>query len=425
MICSLCSLLCDQPVLHDTCPRRLHELSQSTSPARDVLSSSPASLNAVLGSATSIHIGGRFHSVETSRAAIQLARAYQASIDGSHPSGMFDVTQAIAAHGAYLTTLAEARSTSDCLLVVNPEGMLEHFPQLPAVLNKHLLGGESGMGTEHSSAPKSEACVILIGSGDGEHRKRWGQHFSKVLDGPCDCESLPQVLTGLTRHEKDTATGLTAKAGGETQEEWMQQVRGAKYPVVIWGSIALPIPAIDLWAERMQTWFLQHNEHSRSSGLMLSPPASVFQHTCTWLTGFPSRLDFAAGVMRWDRAEASTDRWLERNRDNENALLIWIDESSEREPTTAWGARPDDRMQVIELVTQDRDSDSVELVPGRKRLTRQRIPIGRPGVDYPATVLRADQVVMAYPEGDAQLRRKELFRCDRWLQSMLPKEPRQ
>lgn len=330
----------------------------------------------------------------------------------------------MAAHGAYLTSLAEARSTSDCFLVVNPQELLQHFPQLPAILNKHLVSGESSNDSEPSIAPKSEACVILIGSADESLRNQWSQHFSNVLVGAGDCESLPQFLMGLTKREKDADEGLAANplAEWKTQGGWEQQLTSARYPVVVWGSIALPVPAIDMWAGRMQTWLLQWNKHSRGSGLVLSPLASVFQHTCAWLTGFPSRINFAEGEMRWDREEASTARWLERNRADGNALLIWIDESSQGKPPTARRFTPSDRLRVIELVAHDHDWESAELVHAGERRTRQRIPIGRPGVDYPATLLRADQVVMAYPQGDASLQCKERIRCDRWLRTMLPEE---
>ncbi|XZE44413.1 hypothetical protein SH467x_004022 [Pirellulaceae bacterium SH467] len=413
MICSLCSLLCDQPVLHATCPLRLHALSKTAAPARDPVPRSKTSAKELLRTATSIHIGGRFHSVETSRAAIEFARAYGASIDGSHPSGMFDATQAIAAHGAYLASLAEARSTSDCLLIVNPKGLRQHFPQLPAVLNKRLAGGEYGVDAKHCIAPKSDSSVILIGSTDEKLQEHWSEHFSQVLSYDCDVDSLPQLLMGLATE---------SQAGWETQAEWMQRFGSARYPMVVWGSIALPIPAIDLWAERMQTWYLQWNEHSRSSGLMLSSLANVFQHVCTWLTGFPSRIDFSSDEMRWDREEASTARWLERNRDNDEALLIWVDESSHEEPIADWRSRPVDRLRVIELVAHGPNWQSADFVPSEERQTRQRIPIGRPGVDYPASLLRADQVVMAYPEAEASLRVPDLLPCDAWLRSMLPKD---
>lgn len=432
MICSLCSLLCDQPALQSSCSLRAHILSlpdvqASDSSLRSGAAPKPPSqadalARNVLRAAKSIHIAGRFHCVETSRAAIEFARAFRASIDGSNPSSMFDVAQAIASSGAYLCSLAEARSISDCLIIINSAGLLDRFPQLPAALNRRFLDTTTfdftRTGVERIDSPKSSARIILLGPDSPVQTSCWQEHFEQVIAHPCELEAIPSKLLEIQRSNPPIANSLDSSSQLASYG-WSEAISNSQYPVVIWGSGALPVKAIDLWAERLQSWFIQRNEHGRASGLILSSLANVFHHTSTWLTGFPSRLDFTQGELRWERHEASTDRWLEKYRQNEGACLVWIDESGLNETQALWSPQKGDRFRLWQLTVSKLalKTDTSQRVGSA--VTAQGIRIGRPGVDYPATLLRSDQIVMSYPDADPALQRVDVVRAASWLRGLL------
>ncbi|MCU0716780.1 MAG: hypothetical protein MUD03_11705 [Pirellula sp.] len=422
MICSLCSLLCDQPSLQSSCTLRNQILLKAKPSEGEFLPVLDAPAREMIRTARSVHIAGRFHCVETSRAAIDVARVYRATIDGSHPSSMFEVSQALAGSGAYLCSLAEARSTSDCLIVINSAGLLERFPQLPEILNRCYLNTtepaiDPSDCCEHSVAPKSPARIVLLGPESQTHVANWQEHFTDVSEHPCSCESIPNLLLEIKKSAESVDD--RPSSGEWAGHAWSDCIAKAKYPVVIWGSGTLPVPAIDFWAERLQSWFLQWNEHSRASSLVLSSLANVFHHTSNWLTGYPSRLDFTKGDLRWERREASTARWLEKNRQDEDACLVWIDESALEAPATIGSVQTTDRFRIVEL-SVSKAKDSYNSLPDAKSSVKsQHIPIGRPGVDYSATLLRSDQIVMSYPDADPILQRDGVIRAASWLRGLL------
>lgn len=422
MICSLCSLLCDQPTLQSSCTLRNQILLNVKPTDGDFLPVLDAPAREMIRTARSIHIAGRFHCVETSRAAIEVARSYHATIDGSHPSSMFEVSQALAGSGAYLCSLAEARSTSDCLILINSAGLLERFPQLPAVLNRCYLNGPTPViapsdSREHKVTPKSPATVLLLGPDSSGQVASWQEHFTDVIAHPCSCELIPSLLLEIEK-SVEPMDGQP-NIGGLASPTWRDCIAKAKYPVVIWGSGMLPVPAIDFWAERLQSWFLQWNEHSRASSLVLSSLANVFHHTSTWLTGYPSRLDFTKGDLRWERREASTARWLEKNRLDQDACLVWIDESALEIPAPFGSLQSTDQFRVVELSASKSNPSHGTLSNANTLVKSQHIPIGRPGIDYSATLLRSDQIVMSYPDVDPSLQRGDVPRAASWLRGLL------
>ncbi|XZE35064.1 hypothetical protein SH501x_000548 [Pirellulaceae bacterium SH501] len=423
MICSLCSLLCDQPAFHSSCKFRAHALSESKASTGGAPLPFESSAKDLVRTAKTIHIAGRFHCVETCRAAIDVARALPASIDGSHPSSMFEVAQAVAGSGAYLCSLAEARSLSDCLIIINSAGLLQQFPQLPAVLNRHFLDTQQPTSDQadrfkHIDAPKSLARVVLLGPDCTEQAAYWEEHFAKVMVCPCSIEAIPSMLLEIEKAAEPPVDRQSSQ-NELTDFAWQDTIASSRYPVVVWGSGSLPVPEIDFWGERLQTWLLRWNEHSRASGLILSSLANVFHHTCTWLTGYPSRLDFTKGDARWERQEASTERWLNKYRGNEDACLIWIDESTFAESVPKLLRQSGDRFRMVELTASAFDSGVDEVMSTSSAIGHLRTRIGRPGVDYPATLLRSDQIVMAYPDSDPALRRERVLSAASWLRGLL------
>lgn len=384
MICSFCSLLCDDSIALDECPLRrdcLQKLSV-VQPTDDVSLEDIEELKKRVQSARSILMTGAITSVESARAAVAFGRNQNAFLDFSPYGSVMDAIGALSSSGGYTTTLAEAREIAGSYLVVGNDGLNQAFPRLMHSLSQ-------------SETSTDARAVILMGEFSEHALRVWTATFPNTWLVPCDLEKIPQALSQWSTLVRPTNAG---------HAESIFDALRSDYLTVVWSPGNLHSLHRDLWIEQLNQWILGNNETRRVVGLPLVSQDAVFAHACTWLTAFPGRIQFEEKQARY----LPTDDyrlWLDRYQEDEQALVITIHES--------W-SDPDPRLvRGLESfrgtwVNMDRSSQPSN---------RFHLPISIAGYHRTANLIRADQVVMA--RLDAIQSPKRGFRTPReWLEAL-------
>lgn len=339
-----------------------------------------------LQSAERVLVTGRIHSVEVSRRVVEIARSLRGTLDRWDSDVSFDTFKAIQTHGAYMTSLAEARDRSDLLLVIGDDSLLESAPGLPESLSRS--GIEDSQGGEQARS----ASVLLLGAWGETGIARWEQAGFRVTAIASQLDKLPRMLSLAVREgERQGATSEVSRLLLE-----------AKYTTVVWSPKDLTVSHRDLWISEMMRWILKRNETDRIGALVWNDFGATFHQVCTWTTGYPGRVCFNTEVANYRPSEYSAKRWLERNR-RSGSLVLWVDETLGDLPVEL--ARSGVRTIAVGssgLVAQRHglESSGQELGGESSSKWLRWIPAGVVGVDYVGSMFRGDQTVLArvHPE---------------------------
>ena len=407
--CPFCSLLCELGDVAEpkggwnvlTCAKRLAGQSQAAElrRARELQATGERTLSSVsdfvsarswLQSAERVLVTGRIHSVEVSRRVVEIARSLRGTVDRWDSDVAFDTFTAIQTHGAYMTSLAEARDRSDLLLVIGDDSLLESAPGLPESLSKLRINESQGIndsqGNEgsqvveelHSGERVRSASVLLLGAWGEKGIARWEQAGFSVTAISTQLDTLPRMLSLAMREGE--LRGATSEVSRLLLE--------ATYTTVVWSPKDLLVSHRDLWIGEMMRWILKRNETDRIGALVWNDFGSTFHQVCTWTTGYPGRVSFGTDVANYRPGEYSARRWLERNC-RSGSLVLWVDETGGDLPvelersgvrTIAVGSSG------LVACHQGVDSSSEWL---------RWIPAGVVGVEYAGSMFRGDQTVLA------------------------------
>jgi formylmethanofuran dehydrogenase subunit B len=308
--------------------------------------------------ASSILVTGRIHCVESARASIELARRFDAAIDPWDSDPASDAISAMQRGGGYSVSLGEARDRADLWVVVGQDSLLEQTPRLASAMYR----GES-------------VPLLLLGRWSDASIQIFRDAGFDVICIECELEDLPKRL------------GQWARVGQMHSESQVGQwLSGAKYTVLLYAPSALDVESRDLWIEALDRWVLQRNETTRAVTLSWGTLQSSFHQTCTWLTGFPGRIQFRQGIPQYDPHGYRAKDWVDRQTANPQAksrsLLVWVDDSLEELPR--------------ELLELDLPKLIIGPNPGSSNQQADRwLPAGIVGVTHTVNMFRGDQTVLA------------------------------
>lgn len=379
MLCCFCSLLCDRDDLHRGCDVRSNALkmleSCDVTKATSVLSSSLKvdeiieSLKQRLVESTSILLTGRIYSVETSRSVLKAARSLEASLDASELGWGINNAFATARNGAFTTSLADSRATSQSFIVLDDGSLLDRFPRLP-----HALCLRSG-------DQKDLRTVLLLGSPTSAAIDTWTSLFPNTWSVPCAMEQATNALNQWTSHRKPLDDDISAV--------WLDDLRASTYTSIVWSPACLSsVSQPDLWIGDLMDWIRGQNEETRCSSLTLSGLDSTFQQVCTWTTGFPGRVRFRNANPTFEPMESNYLSWIKRHGNDPHASIVCVDESAKAESFLPKRVLDSFAGTIVEL-----QGRSVEVNHNGSHV---RLPTSTAGYDVDATISRADQVVMAF-----------------------------
>ena len=386
-LCSFCSLVCEIPDQDDRAegsepwcikrsgqrklvPLRLASMASAhrsavtsdavvTSDAQEsYLESSLRIASQQLRRASSILVTGRIHCVESARGSIELARRFDAAIDPWDSDPASDAISAMQRGGGYSVSLGEARDRAELWVVVGQDSLLEQTPRLASAMHR----GES-------------VPLLLMGRWSDASIQIFRDAGFDVICIECELEDLPKRL------------GQWARVGQMHSESQVGQwLSGAKYTVLLYAPSALDVESRDLWIEALDRWVLQRNETTRAVTLSWGTLQSSFHQTCTWLTGFPGRIQFRQGIPQYDPHGYRAKDWVDRQTANPQAksrsLLVWVDDSLEELPR--------------ELLELDLPKLIIGPNPGSSNQQADRwLPAGIVGVTHTVNMFRGDQTVLA------------------------------
>jgi len=302
-------------------------------------------------------IAGLGADIEGARAVIALGQRVGGVIDHMHSAALLRDLDCLREAGIMLTTPGEARVRADVLLLVG-DGLLQTWPSL---IERLLAPPARPEGAEVKRrilwlAPRADATI---------------PGFDRDLEvfAAGSSATLAATLAALRARVKGrpvTQTQLSLAA----LDALAGAVRGARFGVAVWTAASLGALEIEM----LHGLVRDLNETTRFSTLPLSAPdngAGVLA-ACGWMTGFPMRTGFGAGVPIHDPWRFDAERLVASG---ESDCVLWI---------SAFGAAPPAWLSAVNVIALCERTTQFAKEPN------VRIAIGRPGVDHDAVMHSSD-----------------------------------
>lgn len=377
MICPFCSLLCNSSQSTESCSLRLGFLEhiRTDTESLDTKEDSVGKAKQWINCAETIMIAGRIVSVDSSRAALTFANHINGHIDCSDREVTMDMAAAISKTGTCSVSIAEVRDLSDVIIVLGDDCLPDRFPNIASCLAKR----------------DRSPVVVLLGEHTSKSMNLWKQCFAETWAIACETNRIPEALHSF--FSLQIASPIPDITGQVNTESLFQQLRTANYISIVWAPNSLGPYSVEprgrsAWIERLQEHQVEWNEKRRIGSLALSGQDSVFQQVCLWTTGFPGRVSFLNGAIDFDPSVFAVSRWIEDNKNRDDALLIEFDETANS--TNDW----------LDLQLDGFRGRRILAAPLSRSKTRDNpaliyLPTQIAGYDRPADLLRADQTVLA------------------------------
>ncbi|MBV9568392.1 MAG: tungsten formylmethanofuran dehydrogenase [Hyphomicrobiales bacterium] len=301
--------------------------------------------------------------VEGARKLVRLAKLMGASID--HLSSTATGLELAVARdvGAFLTTPSEAAARADTFFVLGPEAGQAGTELLERVLET----------TPKLAARDAPRSVIWVGP---RLKAKTRSPHLEITSFQVPASQIAAVLAALRARLAHRAVGK-APLSASRLSTIVEKLRQAKFGVAVWSSPALGPLAIEALAGLIRDL----NERTRFSCLPVAGAdnATGVAMTLTWLTGFPSNIDFSRGEADYDPWRSDAARLV---RSGEVDLALWI--SAYRHHWPDW-ARD---VPVIALTAR---ADATQ-----RRPALVEIEVGTPGIDHDSVEFSPATGVLAF-----------------------------
>jgi formylmethanofuran dehydrogenase subunit B len=254
-------------------------------------------------------IGGLATDVAGMRAALRLADRTGAIVDHMNGAALARNLLTLQDSGWIVSTFAEVRCRADFVLLVGTDGI----GRFPRVVERLIEPTDSPF----TDGPLQRSVVYLGAEANAP------LPGARVIDCPKD--RLGEVF-GVLRcliANRPLQAGKVAGIDIEVLQTLADQLRTARYGVVIWAAAELDDAHGELVVQSICGLVADLNEETRFSGFPLGGnDADITANQVTvWQTGFPLRTGFGRGVPDYDPYHFATDRLLaEGNAD----VLLWI-----------------------------------------------------------------------------------------------------
>ncbi len=227
-------------------------------------------------------IGGLACDVIGHRAAIALAERLGGVLEHMNGRAQFRNTLAFQDGGWMTTTLSEVRNRADLIVLAGTDAA--DFPRF----FERCVAPESQFGEPH---PRVVSLAGPVSSGSG-------QAGDADLALACPPERLAEVCAALRGRLAGHRLDAVEVAGIPMArlDELLASMRAARYGVLVWNAAELDFPQAELAVQAMVDLVKDLNRATRWAGLPLGGGdggVSAAQ-VCTWQTGYPLRVAFAA-----------------------------------------------------------------------------------------------------------------------------------
>ena len=381
-VCPFCALLCDDLVLtrlanrsfaiaRNGCRRAAVDFARAPLAPTPRIAGRETSLdNAVRAAARLLRrarqplFGGLATDVDGMRAAVDLAERCGATLDHAHGETLAAMTRLLQTRGWYAATLSELRNRADLVVLIGID-LADRYENL----TRRCLRPAQTLDAETLAARR----IVYLGATPP------GAMVSGCVALKCSSAAIVDVLRAVLAALKQP-TLTVARAGGMSANKiaaLVASLRVARYSTLAFAPSALPAPrdpALALLCEIVD----ELNRNGRAALLPLGGDdgGQTAVSTCTWLTGYPLRLRYGA-TIDYQPTSNATARLLDGGGAD---ALLWID---------AYG-------RLGELPAKARLANSIVLGASRNARSDRAavfIPVGTPGLDHAARLVRTDTVV--------------------------------
>jgi formylmethanofuran dehydrogenase subunit B len=323
----------------------------------------------LIGKARLPMFGGLATDVEGMRAVIALAERAGGIVDHGLSEALYRNLTIMQSTGWTTTTLTEARNRADLFIIAGSDVHALH----PRFFERIVSPPDSMFDV---TAPKR--TVVFIGKGLDRSGAE-GARIGEVVTLACKDEQAGDVVALLRARLRGFRVKPTKIDGVKLEEidALAERCRNAKYGVVVWAPPSLNFPHAELAIEQFTGLVKDLNLTTRFAGLSLGGGEGVATAAavCTWVSGYPLRVNYGDGAPDYDPYRWSIARML---KDGEGDLLVWIAAISPE-----FGP-PETKLPTVVLGT-----------PGLKLTGKPDvfIPVGTPGLDHAGRLVRVDNVV--------------------------------
>ena len=195
----------------------------------------------------------------------------------------------------------------------------------------------------------------------------------------CKTEHIGEIFSSLHALVSGASIDVTQIAGIKlsTLKKLADQMKSAKYGVIVWSPADLDIPHAELTIQNFTEIAKFLTRFTRFAGFSLggNDGATTANNVCAWQSGYPLRVNFNKGYPDYDAHRYSTSSVL---KNNEVDALLWISSFSSNVNS------PRASIPTIVLATPDTKLNFKADV---------YIPVSTPGVDHTGQLFRTDSVV--------------------------------
>ena len=382
--CPFCSLICDdlviqnkegkltvtengcteakacfsQPLADDTptLKGKSCSIDEAIEAAARILRQSAAPLLAGLGT----DIGGM-------RSVMRLADNIGATIDHMHSDGAIRNTLVLQDLGWVMTTMSEIKNRADFIIFAGTDASnYSRFFERVIWNNNSLF-----------SNPEKRKIVYIGDKLKTSAGKSPEGKLPTVLK--CKQEEISEIISVLHAIIADNKIQQAKIAGINltTLQKLAEQMKQARYGVIVWASGELNFPHAELTIQSICELVKYLTRTTRFAGFTLAGGDGVMSANSlsAWQSGFPLRVNFSVGVPKHDVGRNSTKNLLKTKVVD---AMLWISSfSSNINP-------PEAKIPTIVFAT-----------PGTKLNFKPDvfIPVSTPGVDHSGQLIRTDSVV--------------------------------
>ena len=384
--CPFCSLLCDDLSIRNKkdkltverhgCAKAIKNFQRSEPKVSPTIHGENVSIDEAVNHAASILrsakqplFAGSGTDVEGSRELMALAEISGAILDHVHGDGMMNNTLVLQNKGWIMTTLAEVKNRADLVIFIGTDAS-SHYPRFfeRLIWNQPSLAG----------LKKNARDIVYIG--DGLDTKPGvspdGKKPSYIKCNNKEINETVSVIRALLNNA-NIQTDSIAPARLSALKRLCERILNANYGVIVWDAAEFPVNDGDIVIQTISEMIKDLNKSSRFAGLSLggNNGGTTFMNVCTWQSGYPMRVNYSEGYPYYDPYSYSTKKILQENTAD---ALMWLSSFD------------------TSLVMPKTDMPSIVLSRPAKRPTHEAevyFPIGVPGIDHQANLMRTDNVV--------------------------------
>jgi formylmethanofuran dehydrogenase subunit B len=247
--------------------------------------------------ATQTLITGDVLSVETARAALELARSVSAVVDTQSISSAFDWIEAVQSEGCFMATMDEVRYRADAIVLIDADDILQRHPRLIECLK--------------SESTKTIYAIRTESDRDSQSTSNDYHHSSQVNQQEL-FTNLKRLSWGKSCERAELASILAAIEANSSYVAFV--VSTAKH----WDA------GSDLY-RALNRYVLRLNQTKKAVVVPLASLGAAFSQVALWQTGFASRFQYRDGIAAYD--PLSLNKTYIEERSSKGSLFIFIDES--------------------------------------------------------------------------------------------------